>query len=166
MNRAAVLFLALIFVSVGASLACADIPVPDPPSVWSRGREPSSNTLVATGAALSAVIVAAGLAIGRWPVKSVVGRIVVAVVAVIALGGVWGIAAGAISQAERDRAMWKQWETDEANRQSRWRPPPFDRPPDLPPPESAPQPAESASGGAESLPAEPAPTTAEAESVQ
>jgi hypothetical protein len=103
---------------------------------------------------------------GRWPVKSTGGRIAVAVVAGILLLGVWGIAGATILQVERDRAMWKQWETDEANRQSRWRPPPFDRPPEPPPPESAPQPAESASGGAESLPAEPASTTAEAESVQ
>ena len=161
MKRAAILAISMFLLSLSDSLAWADIPVPDPPAAWSRGQQPSSNTVVAAGAAISAVIVAVGLVIGRWPLKSVRGRIAVATVTGVSLLGVWGIAGATILQAQRDRTLWNQWEIDEANRQSNWRgPPQFDGPPE-PPPLS--DPAPEATGSA---PAEPSANTAAAESVQ
>jgi hypothetical protein len=124
MHRAAVLGINCVVLLLCAPTARADIAVPDPPTVWSRGQEPSGNTVVAAGAALSAVIVAAGLVMGRWPVKSSMGRFVVAAVAGVTLLAVWGAAAGAIWQADRDRGLWRQWEIDESNRRANWRPPP------------------------------------------
>jgi hypothetical protein len=156
MQRAILGGLGLILLLLGAGVASADIPVPDPPAVWSRGQEPESNTVVAVGAGISAVIVAAGLIFVRWPVRSTVGRIVVAAITGLALLAVWGIAGGTIVQAQRDRGLWKQWEIDESNRRSNWRGPPDFALPGPPPPTSAPAPG----------PSESAPPTAAPESVQ
>jgi hypothetical protein len=156
MSRAAVLGAGWFVLCLGAASARADIAVPDPPTVWSRGQAPSGNAVVAAGAAISAVIVAAGLIVARWPVKSSVGRVAVAAIAGVLLLAVWAVAAGAIWQADRERGLWRQWEIDETNRRASWRPPPRfdDQPEPLPPSSSA---AESPAS---------APPTSAAESVQ
>jgi hypothetical protein len=148
--------LALSLVLASASAVRADVAAPEPATKWARGQEPESNTIVAAGAAISAVLVAAGLILGRWPVRSGVGRIVVAAVTALLLLAVWGVAGGAILQAERDRGLWKQWEVNEANRRANWRPPPGSIPDLGPPPPELPAPESSAS----------APPTSPAESVQ
>ena len=156
MSRIAMLFAGWFVLCLGAASARADIAVPNPPTVWDRGQEPSGNTVVAAGAAISAVIVGAGLIVARWPVRSSIGRMVVAGITGLALLAVWGACGGTILQAERDRGLWKQWEAAESNRRANWRPPPqFDGPPEPVPP-STPAPEASAS----------APPTSEAESVQ
>ena len=139
--------------------ARADIAAPDPKTVFGRGQEPSSNTIVAAGAAISAVIIAAGLIVIRWPVRTSTGRMVVTGIAGAAILAVWGVACGSYLQAERDRGLWKQWEINESNRRANWRGPPR---PDL---EGPPLPAPS-QGEPAPASSEPTPPTIAAESVQ
>ena len=137
---------ALLVVVLSAGAARADIPVPDPPAVFSRGQEPSDNTIVAAGAALSAVVVALGLIIGRWPVKTSGGRIGVAAASGVVLLAIWGVAGGTILLVNRDRGLWKQWEIDESNRRANWRGPLDNFPPEpLPPSAPSPESVEAAS---------------------
>src|SRR5262245_34977463 len=91
-----------VLVGLSAASARADIPVPDPPTVWSRGQAPNGNTIVAAGAAISAVIVAAGLLVARFPVRTTTGRVIVAGVAGGSLLLVLAASAGAYMQAQRD----------------------------------------------------------------
>jgi hypothetical protein len=117
-----------------AAAARADIPVPEPQTVWARNAQPSGQSIAYAGVCLSAAIVAAGLIVARWPARgSRMGLIATGIVSAVAVLVVAAGAAAAIQQANRDRGAWKQWETDESNRRSSWRGPPIDFP-ETPPP--------------------------------
>ena len=121
--------------------ARADIPVPEPQTVWARNAQPSSQSIAYAGLCLSAAIIAAGVIVARWPARgSRTGLIATGVISAVGVLVVAGGAVAAIQQANRDRVAWKQWEIDENNRRASWRGPPTDFP-EPPPPNPNAEPA-------------------------
>lgn len=152
MNRMrAISLLVVLGVLHAAGAAWADIPVPDPQTVWARNAQPSSQSIAYAGVLLSAAVITAGLIVARWPARgSRVGLVATGVLTVV---GVLAIAVGALAavqQAERDRAAWNQWEIDENTRRSNWRGPP--RPDEPPPPSLNPDPTSAPPAAAEPPP--------------
>lgn len=114
--------LALGALFAAASGARADIPVPEPVTVFGKDQSPSSYTIAIAGTCLSLAIVACGLLMVRR------SKLVIPIAAgALALVIVSTVAAALV--AKRDRTAWDQWKQQETLRQQNWRPPPqFDQP--------------------------------------
>jgi hypothetical protein len=129
--------IAAVLVAFAVGTARADIAIPEPVTVWGRNDAPTINVIVSAGLAISALVVALGLLLGRF---TGVGTALAAGVSVAVLAIVWTIAGLLVWRAEADRDLWTQWEAEEGNRQRNWRGPPrFEGPL----PESAPAPTAS-----------------------
>jgi hypothetical protein len=97
----------------------ADIPPPEPPTIWARNQAPDKLHVIMAGLCISAAIVAGGLLLAwQLGVKSRAGKTALTIFGIVLL------VAAALTVAlplriQWENAQWKEWERRDSARWSR-----------------------------------------------